>query len=218
MNTKVQPPAQFVLYLSLFLLAAMAQTLPAAEAKTEATSTSLPSSAIRVPLVRQSTPYTCGVAALQSVLAYFGDEHREGDLAKACKSNNQIGTAYTRIANYAQSRGFTVEISKDMKLADLKSALERKLPVICLIQAWPEREVNFAQDWQDGHYVVAIGYDAERIYFMDPSTLGHYAFIPTAEFLTRWHDTDGKEKLFNFGMIISRQSDTYNADEVKPLN
>lgn len=178
---------------------------------------SLPAGAIRVPLTRQSTSYTCGVAALQSVLGYWGDAHREDTLAKACKSNYKQGTAYQKLAGYSQSRGFKVEIHKNMTLEQLKSFLDKKLPVICLIQAWPERKVDFATDWEDGHYVVAIGYDTERIYFMDPSTLGNYTFIPTEEFSKRWHDTDGKEKLFNFGMVLSKGTAPFNHEEVKPL-
>lgn len=179
---------------------------------------SLPPGAIRVPLTRQATNYTCGVSALQSVLGYWGDAQREDTLAKACKSNHQQGTAYQRLANYSKSRGFKVAIHKNMTLDELKGLLDKKLPVICLIQAWPERKVDFATDWDDGHYVVAIGYDTERIYFMDPSTLGNYTFIATEEFAKRWHDTDGKERLFNFGMVLSKEKPPFNHEEVKPLN
>ena len=35
---------------------------------------------IRVPLTRQATDYTCGVAALQSILYYYGQEFLEDDL------------------------------------------------------------------------------------------------------------------------------------------
>jgi len=37
---------------------------------------------LRLPHTRQATNYTCGAAALQSVLAYYGDEFREDALAK----------------------------------------------------------------------------------------------------------------------------------------
>lgn len=177
----------------------------------------LPPHLIKVPLSRQATSYTCGVSALQSVLAFWGEEVREDVLAKSCKSDKRIGTAYQRIADCARSKGFAVEIRKNLQLAELKSILDKKQPVICLIQAWPEREVNYATDWEDGHYVVAIGYDAHNMYFMDPSTLGHYTYIPTGEFEKRWHDTDGKEKLFNFGMLVSKDTPRYNPEEVTLL-
>jgi len=35
---------------------------------------------IRIPLTRQAADYTCGVAALQSILYYYGQEFLEDDL------------------------------------------------------------------------------------------------------------------------------------------
>lgn len=192
-------------------------TNAAQQSRSKSPVVTLPSNVIRVPLTRQATSYTCGVSALQSVLGYWGEAHREDELAKACKSNYQQGTAYQRIAKYAQSQGFKVDIRKQMKLQELKALLDQKLPVICLIQAWPERSVDYAKDWEDGHYVVAIGYDDSRMYFMDPSTLGNYTYIPTSQFEQRWHDTDGKERLFNFGMIISKERSNFDAESVTLL-
>lgn len=174
----------------------------------------LPANLIKLPLVRQATDYTCGVAALQSVLAYYGEESREDQLAKKLKANYHNGTAYQHIADFSRKLGFTVLINKQMTLADLKSAIDKKLPVILCIQAWGDGPAsnNYKDKWDDGHYVVAAGYDEENIYFMDPSTLGNFAYIPTREFLERWHDTDGKERLSNFGMIISKEKSGYTPD------
>jgi hypothetical protein len=65
--------------------------------------------------------------------------------------------------------------------------------------------------------VVAIGYDAKNMYFMDPATTGNYTYIPIPEFLTRWHDVDGHTRLRNFGMVISKGEPTFNYREIKPL-
>jgi len=53
---------------------------------------------------------------------------------------------------------------------------------------------DWSQDWEDGHYVVGIGYDSNNIYFMDPATMGNYTYIPVDEFLARWHDKDQRGK------------------------
>lgn len=184
---------------------------------TDVAAPKLPVNAIRVPLTRQSRDYTCGTAALQSVLAYYGEEFREDELEKALKSNEKEGTAYLEMARFALNKSFQVDIVKEMKFERLKTDIQSGLPVICLIQAWPERTVDYEKDWEDGHYVVAIGFDTNNLYFMDPSTLGNYTYIPITEFLSRWHDTDGKERLQNFGMVISKESPVFKPDAVKKI-
>lgn len=176
-----------------------------------------PRNLIRVPLVRQSTDYTCGVAALQSVLGFYGIDSREDALSKELKTNKVEGTSYHEIAKYCRSHGFQVLVRKGLSFADLKTFLDHGQPVICLIQAWGDDPEKYASAWDDGHYVVAVGYDSGNFYFMDPSTLGSYTYIPSAEFQSRWHDTDGKERLFNFGMIISRKGAVFTPDVCKPL-
>jgi hypothetical protein len=54
---------------------------------------------------------------------------------------------------------------------------------------------------------------------MDPCTLGKYTFIPRDEFLRRWHDTDGKEKLTHFAMTLVKRSakTTHDPDEIVPM-
>jgi predicted double-glycine peptidase len=177
----------------------------------------LPGNLIPVPMTRQSTEYTCGAAAFQSVLGYWGEEHREDELAKLLKCGPVHGTSYRNIADFAKQHGYSVGINKSMTLPQLFAEIDLKRPVIVLIQAWPEKKVDFAKDWNDGHYVVAVGYDGQNVYFMDPSTLGNYTYIPRSQFLQRWHDTDGKERLVHFGMTVSKSKSTYNAHAVKPL-
>lgn len=105
-----------------------------------------------------------------------------------------------------------------MTIADLKKTIDAGKPVICLIQAWADKAVDYSNDWEDGHYVVAIGHDSDNIYFMDPSTLSNYTFIPTKEFVNRWHDTDGKEKLVHFGLIIEKAKAKYNPSSFLKLD
>lgn len=169
---------------------------------------------IKVPLTRQATDYTCGAAAVQSVIGYYGDNIRESALAKELRTNAAVGTGYQNILAFAKRHGYKVSVYKDCTIIALEKLIDNGLPVICLIQAWPERKVNYATDWEDGHYVVAVGYDRDNIYFMDPCTLGKYTFIPRAEFLTRWHDTDGKERLSHFAMTLTRAGPRHDSDEI----
>jgi predicted double-glycine peptidase len=174
---------------------------------------------IKVPLTRQATDYTCGAAATQSVIGYYGDNVREAALATQLKTNSKIGTAYRNIEAYAKRHGYECKVYKNSTLPALEKMVDSGTPVMCLIQAWPERKVDFGKDWDDGHWVVAVGHDANNMYFMDPCTLGKYTFIPRDEFLRRWHDTDGKEKLTHFAMTLVKRSakTTHDPDEIVPM-
>jgi len=174
---------------------------------------------IYVPLARQATDYTCGVAALQSVLGYYGEDIRQDVLASAMGSNEQDGTRYLRMVEYAQGKGYTVQVNQNMTVESLKGFIDQKLPVIVLIQAWPDAPVDWATDYDDGHYVVAVGYDQNFMYFMDPSTLGNFTYIPVDEFVQRWHDKDGDGSILTrFGMIVSKGAPSYDPQKLLPLN
>jgi len=173
---------------------------------------SLPPHLILVPLCRQETGYTCGVAATQALLCYHLDcGWRQDRLARKLKADPQTGTRYKAIQRFFQSQGYSAEVHTDMTLQDLEASLDAGTPVICLIQAWAGHPVEYAADWDDGHYVVAVGYDAEQVYFMDPSTLGSYTFIPVGEFVARWHDMDpvSGARLVHFGMLVAKASAHY---------
>lgn len=179
---------------------------------------------INVPFCRQATDRTCGVACLQSLIYYYYSNDpnlrwvREDDLAKEMKTGDE-GTRYEEIVASAKAKGLNADVRMNMTLDELKQAIDQKKPVICVIQAWVEDPKDY-EGYEDGHYVIAIGYDKENIYFMDPSTLGHYAYIPIKDFLVRWHDEDAdtKTKLINFGIIISNnEKPTYNSADVTLL-
>jgi predicted double-glycine peptidase len=178
----------------------------------------LPANQIRVPLTLQSTDYTCGASALQSVLKFYGDDVAEMDLARELKSTPADGTNYKEIARYARAHGYDVNTAVGAGLDDLKRAIDQGKPALVLIQAWAEGPVDYKNDWNDGHYVVATGYDAKNIYFMDPSTLGNYTYIPINEFMDRWHDIDDNRKLNHFFMTVTRPKPAYNPASVPRLS
>lgn len=172
-------------------------------------------SLIRIPLVRQTSDYTCGVAALQSVLLYYGEDYGQWELARILGADPHRGTSYRAILRFAnrkfrdpQKRNFQMWKRCDMTIDDLRQVIDTGKPTILFMQAWAEPGVNWKTEWKEGHYVVAIGYDENNIYFMDPSTLGHYTYIPIDEFFDRWHDKDPSigEKLIRCGLVIGNNS------------
>jgi predicted double-glycine peptidase len=172
---------------------------------------------LELPLVRQATDYTCGAACLMSVLAYFGKLTREDSLAQELGSCEESGTDYRMIIEYARREGLTAEALEGMTLETLERYIDEGKPVQCVIQAWSDSPEHYAADVDDGHWVIAVGYDADRFYFMDPSTLGHYTYIPRPEFEERWHDMDEQGKMLEHFGIVYGGSPAYDPQEIKKL-
>jgi uncharacterized protein YvpB len=79
-----------------------------------------------------------------------------------------------------------------MSIRGLKSSLDRDRPVIMMLQAWGATKANpwpsYRKAWSDGHWVVAIGYDDDGVFFEDPSLRTVRGFMGFDELKVRWHD------------------------------
>ena len=148
-----------------------------------------------IPDVRQSTTYSCGAAALQAVLSYYGIDKRERALMDKLKTTEEAGTSPDNIVRVAKELGLQADPRENVTYEDLIKAYREGTPVICAIQAWtdvPAEKRTWTSDWEDGHYVIIIGADEQFIYVEDPSLLGNRGVIPKQEFLDRWHDYTGE--------------------------
>jgi len=156
------------------------------------------------------------VAACQSLLRYFGIEYekREDNLAKDLNAGPDHGTKYKDIARVLKESGMTVDYHTGWTIEEVKKEIDAGNPVLVCYQAWVEwdnlKEIDWANRWDDGHYSLIVGYSAENFFFMDPSTLGSYAYIPISDFVVRWHDFDGKdletgEKLVHWGLTAKKE-------------
>ncbi len=160
---------------------------------------------IRIPIVNQATDYTCGVAAALSVLYYLdkGQDIYEVDLARILIKKKDDGVLSRHMIDYVEKKGFQAYKQENMSLIELEAFIREGKPVLVLLQAWPTTmKTSWSRKWRDGHWSVAIGFDDENYYFMDPSTVGNYTYIPKGEFLRRWHDYDGKKRVHQMGLVI----------------
>lgn len=157
---------------------------------------------LEFPELRQMFNYDCGASVTQNVLVYYGKEIREDALLKEEKTNPKEGTAIHNIVKELHHFGLKT-IEREMTLDDVKKFLRGSVPVILLLQAWTDQEkVDWNNDWEDGHYVVAIGYDHEKIYFEDPSAFER-TYLTFEELRKRWHDIDVRqEKYYNYGIAV----------------
>lgn len=164
---------------------------------------SAPNLALTLPDVRQSTGHTCGAAALQAVLAYYGVEAREDRLAAELASTPENGTTPENIARVAQGHGIQARLRFGLTLVDLANSVRAGAPVLVMIQAWGNLgHTPYADDWEDGHYVVVVAVETATIVVEDPSLLGSRGVLSHADFAARWHDRSSERSYVHAAVVF----------------
>lgn len=138
-------------------------TSPAPHPEPTANLTMLP-----IRALQQTTSYTCGPAAIASLLHYYDRTGDELAIANEAKCTAEKGTSPENMVAWLQDNGFEVSWGEHGSLALLRANLERGVPTLV--------------EWIDygGHWVLVVGYDTREtetqrddvIYFADPAD-GH---------------------------------------------
>ena len=155
----------------------------------------IPRGAIKIdlPNTTQVEDWTCGPSALLAICAYYGvGPAWEADVARDMRATTD-GTDPVQIMRAARRYGLRVEEFRGMTTAQLVACVKRARPVIVMLQAWAGGAPNYAKRWSDGHWVVAIGFDRDGVYFEDPSLHASRGFLTYRELDVRWHDVEGKD-------------------------
>ena len=139
-----------------------------------------------------------------SVLFYWNSfDGGETELYQILGTTEQNGTEAPKLADAARSFGLEAIYRTDLNVERLRHFLAKGYTIILNIQAWTdEKEPNWSDKWDDGHFVVLVGMDGTRGYFMDPSLSAGYGYIPLGELPERWHDYVNNEKVHNIGVLI----------------
>jgi len=168
---------------------------------------------LTLPLLRQAYHYGCGAKALQTILAYYGIDSREDQIMRYAKTS-ESGTTIKDIIRVAKKFGLKA-VGKEMTIEQIKRYLDKKIPVILVLQAWTKKtNVNWEKNWSDGHYAVALGYTKDKIIFEDPATFPR-TFLYNYELEERWHDMDEKgKKYFHFGIAIYGKKPRFDAGKL----
>jgi len=103
-------------------------------------------------LFLQTTAWTCGPAALRFVLAHYGIEITENELAKLSGTQENVGTTLLGLKQSAESLGMKVKGQR----WNWVRLTQEKNPVLVYIS--------------DSHYVVVLASDAETVTFFDPGS------------------------------------------------
>ena len=198
-----------MLLITCFLLAAASCELVAAEANpannstinssiNASTSMGITNLALfSMPDTRQSTEYSCGAAAMQAVLGYWGRDIGEEDVREMLNTNEVSGTYPDDIIRVAKALGLKAEYKENMSMADLENYVAEGIPVVVDCQAWrsvSQYNESWADTWNNGHWLVVIGIDENNVTLEDPYILGDRGFMTREEFLARWHNVRGLDE------------------------
>lgn len=104
----------------------------------------------------------CGPATLGMQLSFFGRPDTQAVTAPALKPDSDDKNVNPdEMAHYAQSVGLGSQVVVGMDTETLKLLISNNFPVI--VESWFIPEPNDEM----GHYLLAKGYDADKIYFYD---------------------------------------------------
>lgn len=162
----------------------------------------LPVNLVPVPVVTQRSNFSCGPAAALALLRFWRpdayDAVEEVALYAPLETTDARGTEPEPIAELLRKSGLEAKYRYgDVTVNDLERAVDAGEPPIVDLQAWTDHPIPYRDTWDAGHYVVMVGYDDERLFFADPSTMTPhgYVFLPRAELDERWHDLAGLSDL-----------------------
>lgn len=147
---------------------------------------------------RQATEYSCGASSLQAVMSYWGKDVDETELMTLLGTTPEDGTYPEDIVRVAQALGFHAELKSHLTIDDIKRATDRGEPVLVLGQLWLSDEKlhdnSFAEEWDCGHWFIALAVDDNYIYFQDPYVRMGKGFMPREQFEERWHNVMGGDR------------------------
>jgi ABC-type bacteriocin/lantibiotic exporter with double-glycine peptidase domain len=162
--------------------------------------------------------HDCGSTVTQSVLAYYGIDVRGDKIMKMAKTTTKFGTPIKGVLKVLRKYGLKCT-AQHMSISEIKRYLDKNIPIILLVQAWStKKEVNWENDWNDGHFVVAIGYSKNKIYFEDPSSIKR-TYLTFKELKKRWHDIDSttNKLYYNLGIAVYGKRPLYNSSKPTPM-
>lgn len=142
---------------------------------------------------RQITEYSCGPAAVQSVLAYWGQEVDQPKLMEVFRTTEEVGTHPEDMVAGLRTLGLDAEMKENCTVDDLAEFTSKFGPVIALGQVWRSQSAGLAatDDWGSGHYFIVLGVDAENVYCQDPYLGMCKGFVPRSVFEEHWHQAMG---------------------------
>jgi hypothetical protein len=126
--------------------------------------TSVGKTLLKVNSFQQTTEYSCGPAAVLSLLHHYGRSGEELRIAEEMGTSTQTGTTPEQMSNWLNNNGFQASWHEEGSLEMIRENLANNVPTLL--------------EWSDwgGHWVLVVGYDTRNtesisddvIIFADP--------------------------------------------------
>jgi predicted double-glycine peptidase len=163
------------------------------------------------PIKRQPYSYSCGASCLETILTFFGYDVSEEEIMKIAGTTKKDGTLIKGIVKVAKKFKLKYKMRENMVIDDIKACVDKNTPCMLAIQAYRDNsKIRWEDDWQDGHWVVPIGYDSRYIHFEDPASQ-YRTFLSYSELNKRWHDIDAADrKIIHCGISFYGKQQKFN--------
>ncbi len=146
--------------------------------------------------IAQQREYSCGAAAVVSVMRYFGHQANEAQTIESMGTNPVIGTKAQDMIAYFRKR-------------DMRASAYTETPFEVLVERVCAQKVTLV-DWNDwgGHWVVVTGWEPRMqvIVLADPARpRSHFAAHSKAQFIEHWHCPPFEEgaKLRQLALLVN---------------
>lgn len=170
---------------------------------------------IEFPEFRQTYKYDCGANAMQALLAFNGIDTNEEEIMREAGTDKVSGTPIEGLKKVADKEGLTYS-EGSFTIDNLKTHIDKKWPTLIMLQAWGEDVVDWSTEWDQGHYVIVIGYDNKRIHFEDPISVKR-TYLTYEELEERWRGWDDNDKkIYNWGMVFTNDTN-YKANDMEHM-
>jgi len=160
---------------------------------------------LRVPSGTQQYDYDCGAKCLHLVMQYHNVDIPYVDLLSRIHGHEENGVPINKLKSLARSYGFKAKSVTNCAMQALEDYINKRHPVIVLIQAWAHKNLNL-NEWRNvgkgnrdyGHYAIVMGFSNDFIILRDPN-LPRQKWMSKEEFLARWHGCNDRHSAIIIG-------------------
>ena len=169
------------------------------------------------PEYRQPDGDSCGATAMHMILSYYGEDENLEVVEKIAGTNHEYGTPISGIKKVVEK--YKIKYNEGtFTIDDLKKNVDAGFPTLLMLQAWSIKDnVDWKNEWDQGHYVVVRGYSNKNIYFADPINI-KIDYLSYDDLMERWHGwDDNNKKIYNWGIVFMKTGN-YKFDATEEMD